>query len=84
MPIERSIVEEFMIAATAVIQELLTYAQLPAAERDEADEGQVRRIKGIVGALESAVSVASERPYTPPPAMPAPQFPIPLTTRRVP
>jgi hypothetical protein len=93
MAINKMLMDTFATSAAQVIQEMLDHAQLGHAERSAIDEGQLRRVRGITGALQSALNAAAERPAglpgtptpmapltpTPPPTLP---MKLPLAARR--
>jgi hypothetical protein len=74
MPIDQSIIDEFAASSALVVQMMLDYAQLTPAERTESGDGQVRRVRGMIGALQAAANAAAERPA--PPSMPASPMPV--------
>jgi hypothetical protein len=93
MAINKMLMDTFATSAAQVIQEMLDHAQLDATERSAIDDGQLRRVRGITGALQSALNAAAERPgmipgaptpfapLTPPPPPTLPMK-LPLAARR--
>jgi len=52
---DKTAFDAYCIAATKVVEEVLAYTQRPDHERDASDEGQIRRLRGVTGAVNSAL-----------------------------
>ena len=59
---DKALFDNFGEQAAEVVQQLLTYAQLPAAERNEENEGQVRRLRGTCPTSKESDSTMSSLP----------------------
>jgi hypothetical protein len=71
---DKTAFDAYCIAATKVIEEVLAYTQRPDHERDAGNEGQVRRPRGVTGAVNSALMAVPPAMVAVPPLPPVEQL----------
>ena len=71
---DKTAIDTYYIAATKVVEEVLAYTQRPDHERDAGNEGDIRPLRGVTSAVNSALMAVPPAMVAVPPLPPVEQL----------